>query len=179
MMHSCLSGELVDLEPLSAEHVSDAYVNWFNDPEVTRYNSHGEQVMTRAMVEEYVARVANSETDAVFAMRAKDGAHVGNISLQKIGPKNNNAECAIILGDKQYWGRGIAGEASQLLLAWGFEELGLHRIYCGTSVKNEPMQKLAAQLGFIKEGVRKEAMRKRGEFVDIIEYGLLRKDFSS
>ena len=37
----------------------------------------------------------------------------------------------------------------------GFEQLNLHRIYCGTSVKNIAMQKLAAALGFVQEGIRR------------------------
>lgn len=172
-----LPGEIVDLEPLSRAHISERYAAWFNDPEVTRFNSHGSRVMTLADVEAYVARVEDSESEAVFAMIAKDkGVHVGNITLQKIDAANKSAEYAIILGDKEYWGRGIAAEASKLLIEFGFKDLGLHRIWCGTSVANIPMQKLAERSGFTKEGVRREAMLKNGEFVDVIEYGVLARD---
>ena len=172
-----LNGTKVDLEPLSMKRVTQAYADWFNDKEVTRYNSHGERVMTRKDIEEYVEKVQDSEAYAVFAIITKDGVHIGNISLQKIDAKNNNAELGIILGEKGYWGKGLASEAARMLLMYGFEMRGFHRIWCGTSVKNIPMQKLALKLGFVEEGIRKEAMLKNGEFVDIIEYGLLQKDF--
>lgn len=179
MMRHRIQGEIVDLEPLARKHISERYVAWFNDPEVTRYNSHGARVMTLEDVEAYVARVEDSETEAVFAMVARDkGVHVGNITLQKIDPVNSNAEYAIILGDKEYWGRGIAAEASNLLLQFGFKDLGLHRIWCGTSAANVPMQKLAERSGFKQEGVRREAMLKDGVFIDIVEYGIIRNDFS-
>jgi len=177
MMRRTVQGTLVDLEPLAPKHVSERYAAWFNDPEVTRFNSHGARVMTLQDIEAYVSRVKDSEEDAVFAMIAKDkGIHVGNITLQKIDVKNKNAEYAVILGDRDYWGKGIATEASKLLLEFGFKDLGLHRIWCGTSVTNVPMQKLAERSGFKQEGIRREAMLKNGQFVDVIEYGVLAKD---
>ena len=41
------------------------------------------------------------------------------------------------------------------------------------------MQRLAVSLGFVQEGVRMVAMFKNGEFVDVIEYGLLRGNFKA
>ena len=41
------------------------------------------------------------------------------------------------------------------------------------------MQKLAAALGFVQEGIRKDAMFKNAEFVDVIEYGLLRSQYTT
>lgn len=179
MTRPTIAGTTIDLEPLARKHISDAYVGWFNDPEVTRYNAHGERLATREWVSEYVDRITTSDTDAVFAIIAKDtGLHIGNIALQKIDAHSSAAEYAIIVGNKDYWGKGVAAEASRLLIAWGFASLGLHRVYCGTSAANVPMQKLAERLGFVREGVRRQAMRKRGAFVDIVEYGLLREEFT-
>lgn len=169
---------LVDLRPLSLEDVNETYINWLNDAEVCEFNSHHAYPYTRELAIEYVTGVRSQKRDLVLAIIAKDsGKHIGNISLQNIHPTNQSAEYAIILGDKEYWGKGIAKEASHLILKHGFEELNLHRIYCGTSVKNIPMQKLADSLGFAQEGIRKDAMFKNGEFVDVIEYGLLRSNY--
>ena len=168
----------VDVRPLSLDDVSDTYINWLNDAEVCAFNSHHIYPYTRELAIEYVTRVRSQKQDLVLAILAKDtGTHIGNISLQNIHPINQSAEYAIILGDKAYWGKGIAKEASQLILKHGFEEMNLHRIYCGTSARNEPMQKLAAALGFKQEGLRRDAMYKSGHFVDVIEYGLLRSEY--
>ncbi len=174
-----MQGITVALRPLSLEDVTDTYINWLNDAEVCKFNSHHAYPYTSELAIEYVTRVRSQKNDLVLAIVTKGGKHIGNISLQNINPRNQSAEYAIILGDKEYWGKGIAKEASQLILKHGFEELNLHRIYCGTSVKNIPMQKLAGSLGFVQEGVRKDAMFKNGEFADVIEYGLLRKNFKA
>lgn len=179
MKRRTLEGTLVYLEPISKAYVSEEYAGWFNDPEVTRFNSHGEKVMTVADIEAYVEQVAQSETDAVFAIVARDtGAHIGNITLQKIDSKNNSAEYAIIVGNKNYWGKGVALEASKLLLEFGFKDLGLHRVWLGTSIDNEPMQRLAERLGCKKEGQRREAMRKQGAYIDVVEYGILASEYT-
>lgn len=173
-----LEGATVALRPLSLEDVNEGYVNWLNDAEVCKYNSHHVFPNTLERAKRYVSDVQTSATDIVLAIIAKDtGAHIGNISLQKIHFIDQNAEYAVVLGDRTYWGKGIAQEASRLILAHAFNALNLHRVYCGTSDKNTPMQKLALSLGFKEEGKRREAMYKNGAFVDIIEYGLLRGEF--
>lgn len=178
MKRRTVEGTLVTLEPISLARVSEEYAGWFNDPEVTQHNSHGERVMTVADIESYVRQVAESDTDAVFAIVAHDtGLHIGNIALQKIDPKNNNAEYAIIIGNKAYWGRGVALEASRLLLEFGFKDLGLHRVWLGTMADNEGMQRLAERLGCREEGRRRQAMRKRGAYIDVVEYGILAEEF--
>ncbi len=172
-----LEGERVRLEPLHIRHVSEEYASWFNDPETTKYTRHGERVMTRKDIEEYVARVQDSPTDYVFAMRAKDGAHIGNITLQKLDPTKREAEFAIILGKHGYGGKGLATGAGKLLLRYGFGPLGLRRIYCGTMEGNIAMQRLAKRLGFRQEGVRTRGMLKGGKHYDVIEYSMWAENF--
>ena len=97
--------------------------------------------------------------------------------MQQISDRDHSAEFAILFGEKAYYNRGYSKIASRLLLEYGFSTLELHRIYCGTSAYNIPMQKLANDLGMREEGRRVEAFLKNGEYVDIIEYGILARDF--
>lgn len=165
------------LRPL---HVNDAlgdYPSWLNDQEVCQYNSHGDTFYTKEMALFYIQSVQNNLTCKVFAIcdKATD-KHIGNIALQAISPKNKSAEFAILLGDKGYWGKGLSKEAGKLLLDYGFDFLKLHRIYCGTSEANVPMQHLAHSLGMELEGRRKEALFKNENFYDVLEYGILTKE---
>ena len=171
-----LEAEHIYLRPL---HVNDAlgdYPLWLNDPEVCRYNSHGDTLYTKKMALSYIQSVQNNPTCNVFAIcdKASD-KHIGNIALQAISTKNESAEFAILLGDKAFWGKGFSKEAGKLVLAYGFNVLNLHRIYCGTSEANLSMQHLALSLGMTLEGRRKEAMKKDGIFYDILEYGIINK----
>lgn len=178
-MNSFISGKTIDLRPLAPADADGNYVNWLNDSEVCQYNSHHVFPYNRELAIKYIEDKQASKKDLVLAIstKGKGAKHIGNVALQNIDYVSRSAEYAIILGEKNFWGKGIAKEASALIIRHGFNALNLRRINCGTSGKNIPMQKLAAYLGMRKEGRRKEALYKNGEYVDIIEYGLLRKNF--
>ena len=123
---------------------------------------------------EYIRAVRARRDCLVLAVVLRDGdRHIGNISLQSIDPISRSAEFAIVMGDKATWGKGYGEEAGALIVAHGFRALNLHRIYCGTFESNQGMRKLAERLGMREEGRRRDAAFKDGEFVDVIEYGVL------
>ncbi|MEA2091899.1 MAG: GNAT family protein [Campylobacterota bacterium] len=173
-----LEGERIYLRELRVEDAEGNYPNWLNDPEVCRYNSHGEILYIKEMAIEYIKSTQDNPACRVFAICENlSKKHIGNISLQAISIKNRSAEFAILMGEKSFWNRGFAKEAGNLLIEYGFKKLSLHRIYCGTSEANIPMQRLALSLHMKKEGRRKEALFKNDIFYDILEYGILKKDY--
>lgn len=161
---------LNDLRPEDAN-----YYKWFNDPLVCAHNYHNVYPMTKDEAIEYINTLHKCRDKLVFAIWDYTSCeHIGNISLQNIDMLNRSAELAIIIGLYEYWGKGYATEACQLIIEHGFKALGLRRISCATFSNNIGMQKLAEKLGFQQEGVRREAAYKNGEWLDIIEYGMLK-----
>jgi RimJ/RimL family protein N-acetyltransferase len=169
-----LRGETIFLRTLAEEDIYGNYANWLNDPEITLYNSHGRFPMTVDKLRDFVRSAYASNASLVLAVcDTQSGSHIGNISLQAINWIDRNAEIAFLLGEKNYWGKGVMFEAGKLLIQHAFDALNLHRIHCGTSSDNIGMQKLAEKLGMNLEGIRKEAIFKNGNYYDIFEYGLL------
>jgi len=172
-----LKGSSIGLRRLNTIDVAGNYDNWLNDPEITKYNSHGRFPISRENLNEYVINVNNSKNTLILAVIDIDSKlHIGNIGLQNINWIDRNAEIAFLLGEKRFWGKGVMVEAGLILIRHGFNSLNLHRIYCGTSSQNIGMQKLALKLGMIQEGVRKEAIFKDNKYYDIIEFGILKKN---
>ena len=64
-------------------------------------------------------------------------------------------------------------EAGKLILNHAFKALNLHRVYCGTSINNFGMIKLARKLGMKKEGVRRDAIFNNNNYYDLIEFGII------
>lgn len=58
--------------------------------------------------------------------------------------------------DAHYWGYGYAYEASRAVIEYGFEELGLHRIYAEVIEENVTAVGLAERLGMRREGTLRE-----------------------
>lgn len=173
-----LIGENVYLRGLEEEDLDGNYIKWFNDVEVCRYNSHRVFPYYYEDAKNYIKSMHNSREAVVLAIELKEKEiHIGNVSLQKINYINRSAEFAIIIGEKEYWGKGYAKEASNLIIEHGFMEMNLQRIYCGTSADNVPMQRLAESLGMQIEGRRRKAMFKNNRYVDLIEYGILKDEY--
>ncbi len=176
--YSFIEGGNIYLRGISLDDAKGNYINWLNDSEVCKYNSHRVFPYNEQLAEEYIKNAMVFKDSLVLAIvEKKKNSHIGNISLQDINFISRSAEFAIILGEKEYWGKGMAKEASVLIMMHGFQELNLHRIYCGTASGNVAMQKLANYLGMTEEGRRREAQFKSGEYNDIIEYGVLRDEF--
>jgi RimJ/RimL family protein N-acetyltransferase len=173
-----IAGNRVILRTISIADLKGPYVGWFNDEAVCRYNSHHVFPYHEKQAKRYIERVVSSRDELVLAIVTKRSrAHIGNISLQKLDPVGRSAEFAIIVGDKKYWGKGYASEAARLIIAHGFEQMNLNRIYCGTSAWNVPMQRLALSMGMKREGRRRQAIFKHGRYADMLEYGLLRREY--
>lgn len=169
-----LAGDTIYLEGLSQKHVCERYAQWLNDKEVCKENRHGRIFNTLEMTRDYVESVDESDTTAAFAILTKKGnKHIGNITLNDISWENNSGEISILIGEKEYWGKGIATEAYKLVIDYGFNILDLHRLKSGMTVRNKTMIKVAEKVGMAKEGVFKNALFKDGEYVDIVQYAII------
>ncbi len=173
-----LDGKHVYLRPLELEDAKGNYKQWFNDFDVCRGNSHFRFPLSQLSIEAYIEQAMKKADTVVLAIVEKgSNQHIGNVALQKIDYIVRQAEFAIVIGQKEAWGKGYGLEAMNLIINHGFNELNLRRIYCGTFEDNFGMQRIAEKLGFKKEGVRKQAAFKSGRYVDVFLYGLLRDRF--
>jgi RimJ/RimL family protein N-acetyltransferase len=73
-------------------------------------------------------------------------------------------------------GRGIAGEAARRLQLLLLEELGYHRLELEIYAFNERACAHAERAGFVREGVKRKAHLRDGEWVDTVLYSLLPGD---
>jgi RimJ/RimL family protein N-acetyltransferase len=168
-----LEGNRVYLIPLSTKELNGNYVNWLNDKEVCKYNSHGDVEYTHEDALTYIKNLSDDISKMVYAVYTiLNNVHIGNISLQRIDRKNNNAEIALLFGETSYWNKGYATEALKLLIEKA-RKMMLHRLYFGTHVENIAMQKVGEKLGFQKEGEFNDSILKNGVYYDASVYGLL------
>ena len=76
-------------------------------------------------------------------------------------------------------GKGLMHEALLAVLDWGFANMELNRIEAQVHPENAPSIRSVARLGFRKEGLLRELGYWRGQYHDMLQYSLLRKDWDS
>jgi len=104
-----------------------------------------------------------------------DGRQIGGIGL-RIEARHQHAELGYWLG-VEHWGKGYATEAGQEMLRYGFEDLGMHRIFATHFKHNPASGRILKKLGMRYEGCQREHLLKWEQFVDSEMYGLLRQEW--
>lgn len=150
-------------------------VEWINDTENNQYLPYELPLSVEKTERWFDSHVG--DTGRFDAVIEADHVPVGTIGLLSIDQRNKKAEFYIAIGQKEYKGKGVGTEASRLVLKYGFEDLGLNKIYFYTETGNIAAQKLYEKLGFKREGELKSDVFSHGRFVDNYVYGLLKKDW--
>ena len=99
---------------------------------------------------------------------------IGTVGLA-IVELDQRAEIGYWLG-REYWGNGFCTEAVVAVVEYGFEGLGLHRIFAQHISRNIASARVLEKAGFSKEGVFRQHARKWGVFEDVVCYGMLSSD---
>jgi len=170
-----LRGRLVELMPLGAADVSQAYLEWLNDKDVLRFRGPKSFPTTMAQLKDWVAGLP-ARGDLVLAIRAgSERKHIGNISLNDISWGHRSADLAIMIGAKDVWGHGYGADAIATLTTHAFRTMGLHRL--SAQSPNPGFNAAVKKLGWRHEGTRREAFLLDGEFADVDSWGILAREW--
>jgi UDP-4-amino-4,6-dideoxy-N-acetyl-beta-L-altrosamine N-acetyltransferase len=160
-------GKRIILREIEEEDL-DLIVKWRNDPEILKWlfsYLHLSKVKQRKWYEKYL----DDATQQTFIIEVKEEKTlIGTIGLTDIDYKNQKGELTIIIGEKEYWGKGLGEESLKLLVKFAFNEMNLRKIKALVFSDNEVAIKLYEKCGFVKEGVLQEEIFKNGAFKDVI-----------
>ena len=81
--------------------------------------------------------------------------------------------------NREYWGRGIASEASLAMLKFGFLELELHRIFATCDTRNTASEKVLQKCGMRREAHFLEDAYVKGAWRDSYLYAILKKEWKN
>jgi ribosomal-protein-alanine N-acetyltransferase len=109
--------------------------------------------------------------DLVIELKA-EGKVVGNVGIGVANREQGQASVGWLLG-RQYRGQGIATEAVKALVTFGFESMGLHRIYARTGSRNIRSWRLMERIGMRREAQLRRSHKVEGEWDDEFIYAVL------
>ena len=169
-----LEGEKVYISPMNSED-AEIYVKWLNNPEITKYLSTHNSLISIYGEKEYLEKFSNTEFHLCIVKKENDEL-IGNIALEHIDYKNGTAELGIFIGEEENLGKGYGSEAIKLLTNYGFKELRLHNISLRVYDINERAQKAYEKCGFKECGRLHEAIYRDGKYHDLIYMELINKE---
>lgn len=162
---STLSGSIVCLRALSEEDATAEYVAWLNDPEVNKYLET--RHVTLSELRDYIRSKKESSTAILMGIFwKKNGRHIGNVKLEPINKEKKTATMGILIGDKDYWGKGVATETINLVTAYAFSNLKLKLIELGVIAENAAAIRVYKKCGFETVRVEPKAMDHDGILYD-------------
>ncbi len=132
----------------------------------------------RGRLERSPERLAAGQSAELVIADAPTDEFVGAVNVFALDWHSRRGEMGIWLSQPAR-GRGLASAALALMLDWVFDSFELERVEMTTIPDNEQLPRLAARLGFVREGVLRARNLERGRRVDIIFYGLLRSEWAA
>ena len=173
-----LTGEKTVLRPFTA---ADADVIWeiIQDREVIRFTGEPSTEFTLELLRSlYGARATAPDRLDLAVTDPATGELLGEVVLYEWDPKARSCTFRTLVGPRGR-GRGIGTEATRLIIGYGFEQLGLHRIQLEAYAHNHRALHVYEKVGFVTEGVRREVEVRDGEWVDEVLMGILDREWAA
>jgi RimJ/RimL family protein N-acetyltransferase len=130
-------------------------------------------------LEKFYQSVTGTPSQIILAIVDKaSNQHIGNIKLGPINWVHRRSPLGILIGDKEFWGKGAGSEAMRLMVEYGFRRLNLHRINLAVFAENEAAVRVYEKVGFKVEGRFRDDMFQDGRYKDRLWMGLLCSEFN-
>jgi RimJ/RimL family protein N-acetyltransferase len=153
-----------------------------SDPEVVKYMPFGPNTEedTKAFIQRTLAaQKAQPRVSYNFAMITKvDNEIIGACEIRITRAEDKEAMLGYIL-NRKYWNHGYMSEAARRVTAFGFEQLGLHRIIASCDPANTGSYRVMEKIGMQREGYLREERMFKGVWRDFLLYSILEKEWAN
>ena len=144
-------GSRLYFRKLDERDATTEYSNWLNDPDVNihLHPSHREKKTTIEDLKKYIHDKNNNGDCCFFGIFMNENdKHIGNIKLEPIDFNNRKATFSMMIGDKDYWGKGIGTVATKMMLEYGLKKLNLKTVDLRVSSLNKGAIRAYEKAGF-------------------------------
>ena len=114
-----------------------------------------------------------------FVIEVDDGSGwqvAGSMEFEVTNRRSRIAHLSGLAVHPDFRGRRVADDAAQMFDRHLLFDLDYHRLELEIYGFNERAMRHAERIGFVREGVRRRAYQRHGDWVDGVLYGLLRED---
>jgi len=175
-----MQGRLCRLEPIDAErHAADLFAAFCLDREAHNwtYLPYG-PFQTETDLRDWISSICLGDDPCFFSViDLASGQAVGVASYLRIDPANGVIEVGHIHFSPHMQGRPISTEAMYLMMRQVFDVLGYRRYEWKCDALNQPSCAAARRLGFMFEGIFRQALMYKGRNRDTAWYSILDREW--
>jgi RimJ/RimL family protein N-acetyltransferase len=150
-------------------------VELYNDADVEPFLG-GRQSRDLDAIREEVERSEREPQKTGRLIIELDGERAGAMAFDERSEPNRIAHLGGLAVHPRFRGRGVADEAARLLQRYLIFELGFHRLELACYGFNERAIRHSERVGYVREGVKRRAYLRHGEWQDAVQFALLRED---
>jgi ribosomal-protein-alanine N-acetyltransferase len=151
-----------------------------SDPEVVKYLPFGPN--TEDETKAFIRRVIVNQKEqprlsysCALVIRSTNKL-IGICRIHIVSTDNKEGEIGYGL-NRSYWNQGYMTEAAQRVVSFGFEELGLHRIYATCEPANTGSSRVMEKIGMQREGHLRDHKLMKGTWRDSLLYAVLDQEY--
>lgn len=172
-----LLGETILLREIQLTDATERYLSWMNDPELTKFLEARFLHHTLESLERFVREQMRDPVHWMFAICGLEtGEHIGNIKLGPISEVHGYGDIGLLVGQREWLGKGVGTEAIRLLRDFAFYSIGMRKLTSGMYSTNLAARRAFEKCGFVVECVLKSHRRFGDEYVDALQMALFREN---
>lgn len=173
-----LIGEKIRLTAITRDDLP-AFLRWMNSMEIRRLLGQ-EQAIPFNMEDQtgWYEQSNKKPAQRPMAIRTlEDNTLIGNCGVMQVNHAARHCMVGIVIGEREYWGRGYGSDALNVLLRYIFMEMNLNRVGLEVYSYNTRAIKAYAKVGFVQEGVLREMVLRDGDYYDMHIMGILHREW--
>lgn len=178
-----MQGQHIHVVRFERRHLDDpAYYGWLRDMNVVRYIGRDELLagIPFSEVEDYAEQLwANEHCWFLAVYHSKTETFIGTAKINfftERGRRNGVADIGIMLGERSFWGQGLASDVLRTVSRYAFEELGARKLSAGAMSPNVAVVRAFLRIGYVEEGRLREQLKDGDTYCDHVLLGCFRNE---
>lgn len=171
-------GRRIRIARLALRHIRHHYA-WNNDPVLNHFDSEApfEPESYLSFARRFEAMLMGRSDTQYLEVQLLDGTPIGVAHLSQLSSAHHHATIGVTIGDRSLWGQGYGREALELILAYAFGELGVHRLSARSFAYNAAWKHLLEDTGFVAEGRQRDYLFRDGRYWDREAFSILAAEY--
>lgn len=155
-------------------------IKWRKDDQIWNMLGGPKYFVSEAYEKKWVEdTIFNSKDVKLAVCLIENDKYIGNVYMTDIDEINRSCNSHVLIGDKDYWGKGYAREALLKAIKYMFEERNIHRIQAKVLESNEQSLKMHKKCGYKVDGLLRDAVFKSGKYQNQVILSILQYEYKT